>query len=38
MCFPANFDTSNFRYERARSVPESYVPDFSSVEETWESG
>jgi hypothetical protein len=32
------FDTSNFRYDRAVSVPASYVPDFSSCEETCESG
>ncbi|MDX3762748.1 hypothetical protein ACWDBO_41980 [Streptomyces mirabilis] len=29
---------SNFRYDRAVSVPASYVPDFSSCEETCESG
>ncbi|MFD7486021.1 hypothetical protein [Streptomyces mirabilis] len=35
---PANFDTSNFGYDRAVSVPASYVPNFSSSEETCESG
>ncbi|MCX4426090.1 hypothetical protein [Streptomyces mirabilis] len=38
MLLPANFDTSNFGYDRAVSVPASYVPDFSSSEETCESG
>src|SRR5690348_8625761 len=32
MLLPANFDTSNFGYDRAVSVPASYVPDFSSSE------